>query len=367
MKALSSKATGSHGAERLVRSRHIDAETVQLSAVLWLAFAGFAFAVSMVVGRPPTLHQIAGDLANSVSGFLIAIGMIALIQIVGGSKRWRRVAVTTAALVLATLCQTIADRLIALTFLGVTKPIDLTILMMAILIYFFFYTINLALVGISATNRALRTQAARAAMADTQHLRAQLQSLRLKLNPHFMFNALSATSSLVEMDRKDEARNMLDRLAGFLRSSLDVGTEDITLSDELSVLSDYLGVELVRFPDRMDVAMDIDPEAEMALIPSLLLQPLVENAVKYAVAPSLSPVVIEITARRSNDQLVVTVEDRGSTHQGTPVNGLGVGHSVTRSRLALQYGDRADFSAAATEEGFKAEIRLPWSVGKNSS
>ena len=152
---------------------------------------------------------------------------------------------------------------------------------------------------------------------------------------------------------------MLDRLSGFLRTSFDVGLGDISLDEELSVVGDYLEVERVRFPDRLRVRIDMEDGLESVRVPSLLLQPLVENAVKYAVAPSTTPVELRIDIRRVEDRLRLSVENSAPTLSRPVSSGTGVGQAATRSRLAMRYGDQARFEAAPHAGGYRAVIDLP--------
>ncbi len=141
---------------------------------------------------------------------------------------------------------------------------------------------------------------------------AQLRALRYQINPHFLFNTLNSLSSLVLRDRGDEAERMIMNLAHFFRTSLTTDpTEDVPLSDEIRMQRLYLDIERIRFPERLKVVLDVPPELESAGVPGMLLQPLVENAIKYGVARSTRPVTVTIRARAGRATCSLTVEDDG--------------------------------------------------------
>lgn len=172
---------------------------------------------------------------------------------------------------------------------------------------------------------------------------AQLAMLRYQLNPHFLFNTLNSISTLVLLKQTERANAMLSRLSSFLRYSL-VGepTSLVTLAQEVESLKLYLDIEKMRFDNRMRPSFAIEPPAHVALLPSLLLQPLVENAVKYAVSALEEGADIAIAARQIDGRLLVSVADTGPGLGVQPVFGLrgaGVGLRNIRERLAQTYGD----------------------------
>lgn len=197
------------------------------------------------------------------------------------------------------------------------------------------------------------------ALAAAQH--AQLAALRYQLNPHFLFNTLNAISAMIVTKRNVDAELMTDKLSSFLRSSLASDpTELVPLDQELSLIEDYLEIESIRFGERLHVEIDCETAACSVPIPSFLLQPLIENAIKYGVAPSLEPVNIRVTGRCAGEDLVITVEDDGRGAQAAvKTGGAGVGLDNVRQRLAALYGDAASLGAGARDPGFAATIRLP--------
>ncbi len=190
--------------------------------------------------------------------------------------------------------------------------------------------------------------------------RAQLRALRYQVNPHFLFNALNATAALVTARQNDRAEEMLANLADFLRASLETDPlDDIALGAELDYARLYLQIEQVRFSDRLRVQIDVPADLRGARVPSLILQPLFENAVKHAVSPATRLVTIRASARRTGDMLEVEVADDGSG-QGAPATGMGVGLANIAQRLAARFGDAAGLvPSVAAGGGYVATLRLP--------
>jgi len=199
---------------------------------------------------------------------------------------------------------------------------------------------------------------------------AQLKMLRYQLNPHFLFNTLNAISTLI-LDREGTTANrMVTRLSAFLRHSLDSDPmQRVTLRQELDALALYLEIEQLRFEDRLVVEFEIAEDVELALLPSLLLQPLIENAIKYAVAPRVEGGHIKILARRQSSVLEVTLADDGPgchdvSGRGAN-NGHGVGLANTRERLRVLYGDRQSVQVLNPESGgCTIVLRLPYEASK---
>jgi len=187
---------------------------------------------------------------------------------------------------------------------------------------------------------------------------AQLRALRYQVNPHFLFNTLNAISSLISCGRGSQARAMMQQLSEYLRSSEGAETETQgQLADELAGIEAYLAIERVRFGNRLDVRTECPEWLLRAEIPSLLLQPLIENAVKHAVAPSGERVTISVRATAQQDRLLLTVEDNGK--KGKSTHGLGVGHRNIATRLRLLYGNAASLQTESGGWGFRARITLP--------
>ncbi|MEW5249377.1 sensor histidine kinase [Microbulbifer discodermiae] len=196
---------------------------------------------------------------------------------------------------------------------------------------------------------------------------AQLKMLRYQLNPHFLFNTLNSINALIRFEQRKEAGDMVMRLSQFLRHSLKEDPDHkVSLEQEIAVVLLYLDIEKTRFADRLQVQLDIEKSAVSAKVPSMLLQPLAENSIKYAIAPSESGGTIEISARRKNGRLLLRLTDSGSRCGGSGISGevpssTGVGLSNIRDRLKTLYGDGYGLQQDwAPGGGMRVTIRIPF-------
>jgi two-component system sensor histidine kinase AlgZ len=189
--------------------------------------------------------------------------------------------------------------------------------------------------------------------------------LRMQLNPHFLFNCLHSISALATRDGV-RAREMCVRLAAFLRTSLGLGDRDsIPLSEELLLARSYLDVEQVQFGKRLRVETEIDPGCEECVVPALLLQPLVENAVKHGIAGLVEGGAVRLAAQRSATGVTITVENAFDPEAPSQSNtGLGLAH--VRRRLQVRYGSEAAFHAGPQGTLFRVVLRFPCSMASNS-
>ena len=212
-----------------------------------------------------------------------------------------------------------------------------------------------------------RQEAFKLVSAESAAREAQLKLLRYQLNPHFLFNTLNSIASLVSARRSDDAQSMIGELSTFLRFSLESDRNvTLPLRDEIEALDLYLRIEQVRFSDRLVVEQDIDPRALAEQVPSLLLQPLVENAIKHAIGRAEEGGRILITAKLHDTELVITVEDSGSgTDEEQPqldqlFDSPGFGLRSTAERLENLYGDAFSFNAGQSRlGGLKLALHLP--------
>ena len=210
---------------------------------------------------------------------------------------------------------------------------------------------------------ALQSQRESVLKASALAQEAQVKMLRYQLNPHFLFNTLNAISTLI-LDGQGKVANLaVGRLSDFLRYTLDQDPmKKVTLRNELDALNLYLGIEQLRFGDRLQLEFDIDDGVTGALVPSLILQPLVENALKYAVAPREEGGRLRIEAREVDGRLRLVVQDDGP---GLPVGvelgaGRGVGFRNTRERLAVLYGNQQQLAVRFSRPGLRLEITMPY-------
>ncbi|MBN7825337.1 sensor histidine kinase [Bowmanella dokdonensis] len=213
--------------------------------------------------------------------------------------------------------------------------------------------------GINYYFRLLESQAKQLSSARLGHL-AQIRMLRYQINPHFLFNTLNAISTLVMREDKQLCSKMVSQLATFLRYSLDSDPEKkIRLQDELKALLLYLDIEKTRFGNRLELSLAVSKEAEHALVPSLILQPLVENAIKHAIAKLARGGEIRIRAWIDID-VYLEVEDNGPLNDLSGVKAEGVGLNNIAERLSVLYGEHQSMTLRlASPQGLCVRLRLP--------
>jgi sensor histidine kinase YesM len=251
--------------------------------------------------------------------------------------------------------------------LGVEKPFGE--ILRYVLVATFFFNVLVYWVVVTGTHavayyRDFRERERRVLELESRLTSARLQALRMQLNPHFLFNALNGIGTLMYRD-VDAADAMLVKLATLLRHSLDRGDQPtVRLRDELDFLDRYLDLEQMRFPDRLRVVRDIQPGALDRVVPTLVLQPLVENAIKHGIEPLTRPATVTLRAQILPDdslQLVVLDDGRGlPSGSGPAPHREGIGTSNTRRRLLQLYGALARFELSAVPSGgTQALIVLP--------
>ncbi|HST19615.1 MAG TPA: histidine kinase, partial [Blastocatellia bacterium] len=210
-----------------------------------------------------------------------------------------------------------------------------------------------------------REREVRALQLEGRLAQAELQNLKMQLHPHFLFNTLHAISVLMQEDVQ-AANRMLVRLGDLLRMTLDnVGTHEVSLKQELEFLQGYLEIEQTRFQDRLTICMDVDPLVLDARVPNLILQPLVENAIRHGIAPRASSGKLEIRAAREDGSIRLEVQDNGlGLPEADEANVLkGVGLSNTRARLEQLYGPKHQFKMSNAEGGgLLVSILIPFRI-----
>ncbi|HEV8199133.1 MAG TPA: histidine kinase [Candidatus Polarisedimenticolia bacterium] len=190
---------------------------------------------------------------------------------------------------------------------------------------------------------------------------AELRALRAQIDPHFLFNSLNSIATLTGEDAT-AARRMCLLLAGFLRRSLQLGGRDrVTLGEELDLVEEYLAIEKVRFGARLEVGREVDAGCRDALIPPLLLQPLVENAVRHGIAQRVEGGTLGLRAVRRGEEVVVTI-DNPKNPERTGRRGAGLGLENVRGRLRSLYGEGARLEIATPPDAFRATVVLPYSA-----
>jgi hypothetical protein len=352
-------------------SRHpeIFRQAVKLTLGVWFfTFILFLMPIVVATGRLP--HFVVG-----IAAICIAFGILMSLPLYWVAARLhdRRAplmvagtfgAVCFCALVFSAFDAVTGGQIIQLFMSGHHIPPDMVNRTVSNFISFsWLYGLLGTIYVILHTHAAMRDRELQLAEARSLAQTAQLTALRLQLNPHFLFNTLNAVSSLIVTGRNKQGEAMLSKLCDFLRTALTAETNGSnSVGEELETLQTYLEIEAIRFGDRLSVDFAASEDVVDLPVPSFILQPLVENAVKYAVAPTSRPVIVRVGARRDGSDLILSVSDNGrsaaSAASGKP-SGTGVGLENIRRRLEVLYARKARLETIAHEEGFTALIRLP--------
>jgi LytS/YehU family sensor histidine kinase len=248
-------------------------------------------------------------------------------------------------------------------------------------IEFLIYGFIIGITGVLQYQLRAQRESMRSLKLEKQLSTAHLRALQAQLEPHFLFNTLNAITTLVELGRQQQAVEMLSHLNAILKSTLKRSTpEKVPLAQELEMIDNYLAIEQVRFADRLQVEIKVDPDALDGLVPCFLLQPIVENAIRHGIAPSINEGVVVASARREGPTLHLRVRDTGSslrnsnciasqetksgtgeTSAGSPHNGHGIGLRNTRERLVHFYQDAFQMRAEPLSGGgFEVAISFPY-------
>ena len=232
--------------------------------------------------------------------------------------------------------------------------------------FFFFAAWSAFYIAMVAQSQALGAQR-RVSRAESAARAAQVRALRYQVNPHFLFNTLNSLSSLVMSSRPQEAEEMILKLSTFFRSSLSLDpSADVTLAEEIALQSLYLDIERVRFPKRLKVEIDVPADLQTARLPALILQPVVENAIKYGVSPTRDKIVLRIAAREAGPgRFTLEVSNSGKAASAKPrkkdtPGGTGVGLGNVCDRLQARFGNAAQCDYGALDGGgYRVVMTLP--------
>jgi two-component system, LytTR family, sensor kinase len=340
-----------------------------LHASGWLLY-GLAMTFSRI-GMYPLRYMVVAKGTLMVTGFAISLGLRYFYRplIRRGTPLITLVVVAVVASYVASMIWTAADNLLTVPIngaFGYRVPVFRSVFQLfngAVYNAFTMLAWSVLYIGIRYYV-ALQTERERSLRAEAAAHQAQLEALRYQINPHFLFNALNAVSTLVTERRNDEAARMLSRVSDFLRVTLTTPVRDeVALADEIDYVRQYLEIERVRFGERLRTEIDVASDAWEAAVPSFVLQPLIENAVRHAIAPRESGGAITIEARRVGDMLRVAIVDDGNGIRDDVVsNGTGkIGLANTRDRLRQLYGDRGRIDlTSGPSDGTRATIEIPF-------
>jgi two-component sensor histidine kinase len=231
-----------------------------------------------------------------------------------------------------------------------------------LLAYLILYGTILAVSLMVESRERLALQQTEAARLSEQLSRAQLSALRRQIEPHFLFNTLNSISGLVRDHRNDAAVSMIAGLSDFLRRVLDESNrQEVPLAEEMDFLQKYLDIQKVRFADRLDLRVDVPEELLVAQVPSLILQPMVENAVKHGIAKRAQGGTIRISASRLDTMLTVSIFNDGPTlPKDWEQSRTGIGISNVRTRLQRLYGDAFDLRLRNQDSGVEVSVSVPF-------
>ncbi|WP_307117961.1 sensor histidine kinase [Sphingomonas kyeonggiensis] len=321
--------------------------------------------VSVVSNSQPIQSAIAG-IVETIIGYCLTLLLSALYRTYRKLPRVPSILLTLATLGIATTIYAMLDAF-TYSFVRGTPGITLSLVTGTVFINFtvlagwsaLYFAVNFYLV--------VEDQIDQMQALEMQASQAQLAMLRYQLNPHFLFNTLNSISTLVLLKQTERANIMLSRLSSFLRYTLaNEPTAHVTLQQEAETLKLYLEIEKMRFDERLRTHFEIDERVTKARLPSLLLQPLVENAIKYAVTPQEEGADITVSARLAGERVQIAVSDTGPgliEVKQRPTLSTGVGLANIKERLAQAYGPDHRFETRSDPgKGFSVEIEIPFQI-----
>lgn len=337
----------------------------------WTGFAGLHFLGGVGAGRPWT--YIYASLTTAALGIAITYGLRLAYRRLWLLPLRRLVPAATLALLSATAAYGIlyADIMHASCVECVRPASVLGYVWYVAAMFYVLLSWSGLYAGIKLV-REFRRQADDVVKARMMAHEAQLKMLRYQLNPHFLFNTLNSLSTLTLEGRGAAASGMIENLSDFLRYSLESDpVQRVALARELESVEQYLGIEQLRFSDRLTVRISVDPNAVGALVPSMILQPLAENAIKHAVAKRAKGGTIEIEISCDCTTLDIRLRDNGPGDlpaESRNTESIGIGLANTRERLRTIYGDNAQFTIEPVRpQGMEARLRLPLETGHDAT
>lgn len=349
----------------MINTSRLFRTNAQLTLMLWLAVLSFIAPAAIFAGQVQSFGEALTLLTGTVTGLIFAALLYAGYVRIDHLRTPLKAAAGMVLVAIAATLQTAADfgsqeAVRALLHNSRTVVVDGQTVLLTTVIYMAIYACNFAIFWIVSSANRVREGELDLARAQAAAARFELDKLRLQLNPHFLGNALGGVSSLIATGRAGEAGVMADRLAHFLYATLDDGNDLAPLGDEFDTVSAYLDVEEARFGTRLVRTLDLQPGMEDIRVPPFILQPIVENAVRYAVEPAARPVKIEVEARQEGDRAIIEIRDDGDETPGVALKtGHGVGLKNVRERLRLSFGQDATLEARRTPSGFLVRLVVP--------
>ncbi len=306
-------------------------------------------------------------LLTSCVGVVISVGIWKFLGLQAGKSLWLRVLTAVGVPLIACTIHAIANFTIFQIFLGSENSERATVVAYASSLLYWYWC-YLAISGLLLSliySRELAQRERDLARLEQLAHTAQIRALRYQINPHFMFNTLNSIAALICTGENATAEGMVENLGEFFRASLAVDPQDDhPLEEEVHLQNLYLAIEQLRYPDRVNYKLAIDPRANQALVPSLILQPLTENVFRHAVARSSAPVALEIDAAIEGETLVIEVSNSAPNGSKAVSPGTGVGLNNVRERLRARFGEAQEFLARRSDDGgFTVRLEIPLSFG----
>ena len=349
------------------RSPQLMRPVARMTVGLWAANFLLITASGMAGGLEHQLLRGSLRFGLTLFGIGLCVGMHRLIMLIPPRPFRRRGLLTFALSFCAALIHLLANEAV-LRLNGIATSFSLDRASLTIIVYGFWAWFFLAWAALHLAidySEQVRRQALAHARISIAAREAQIRALRYQINPHFLFNTLNSLSTLVLDHRNEEAQRMIDRLSSFLRSALEEDSADrTTLAAEIANQRQYLEIEQTRHRE-LTIDFDIEPGLDRAIVPSFVLQPLVENAVKYGPRGSHLTARIRISARSREQKLeLVVTNDVG----GPRASGTGIGLVNVRERLRLHYGDQFEIAAGpAADNTFEVRLLTPLSLSRDSA
>lgn len=349
----------------MIRSRmSASAGTTWTILLFWTAQYALLTAQRIVMEPEETTHYLLPRLWVTLIGVALSFMIAAVIRRFREARSRDQLLVTGLAALVACLCHAAGNFAIFDWFMPDENRMDadLATYFLAVSQWFWSYAALSGLLLVLSYSFQAGVRDRRIAQLRHEADTAQVRTLRYQLNPHFMFNTLNSVATLIARPDRGAAEMMVENLADFLRASLSLDPqEDIPLAREIELQSLYLGIESVRFADRLRVEIQIGEEAGRGLVPSLILQPLVENVLKYAVTPSVRPVILFITAHVEGGTLSIAVRNSAGDGQPRQPRSTGVGLANVEARLTARFGDAAHLRTERERDGgFAALLSMPY-------
>jgi two-component system LytT family sensor kinase len=350
---------------RLPDRQQLDRSVLTLTGIIWAAHLLTILSLSHALGVNTDAGATLARVLASSSGAAITLGIYTLLRSRETIPPWHpfvaAVVLSFPACAIQTFVNELAFHYFARSYqTDPAKWLDASEMGFTYLYFFWVFVAWSALYAGAANAAEILKRDRELAIAQSSAQEAQLLALRLQISPHFLFNTLNTLSGLAAMGRSQDSENIILNLSEFLRFTLDsTPSQLVRLSEEVRIQLIYLAIEKARFYDRLRVAIDIPTTCQFALVPSLILLPLVENAIKHGLAETEGEVLVSIGARIEGSDLLVWVANDGPGASSSARSGLSIGLRNVRERIVASFGPQANLSVGPTDTGWMSTITVP--------